>query len=264
LRRELIRAAATVTHLARFSTPMRGVTRADLKKRRREMKRYGFLTMALVAAVTIGCNSTDRNDVNANKPAGSAVGTAGTSEVSNGDKNFVKDVSAANMAEIELGRLATEKGTNPAVKKFGQMMIDDHTKAGDALSAVASQHSIAMATELDDKHKDLQEKLSTLSGADFDREYIDAMVDGHNDVLDKLGSRVDKKSLEDYKAKTADRVTGEKIDEKVEATAIVPEKSDNAATMSINEWAASSYPVVQAHFQSAKSIQDTLKKRMTN
>jgi predicted outer membrane protein len=121
-----------------------------------------------------------------------------------------------------------------------------------------------MATALDDKHNDLREKLSKLNGPEFDREYIDAMVDGHNDVLDKLGSRVDKKSLEDYKAKTTDRATGEKVKQEVDATAIVPEKSDNAVTSSINEWAASSYPVVQAHLQTAKTIQSSLKKRMTN
>lgn len=232
------------------------------------MKRYGLLTMALVAAVTIGCNSNDRNNTSANTPAGSPVGTAGTADdrnnVSNGDKDFVKDVSAANMAEIELGRLATERGTNAQVKKFGQMMIDDHTKAGDQLSAIANQHNIAMATELDDTHRDLRDKLSKLSGADFDREYIDAMVDGHNDVLDKLGSRVDKKSLEDFKAQTTDPATGRKVDEKVEAKTVIPEKSDNVVTSSINEWAANAYPVVQAHLESAKTIQSTLKKRMTN
>ena len=90
------------------------------------------------------------------------------------------------------------------------------------------------------------------------------MVDGHNDVLDKLGSRVDRKSLEEYKAKIADKVTGEKVKEEVDATAVVAEKSDNAVTTSINEWAAASYPVVQAHLESARNIQKNLKKRMTN
>jgi putative membrane protein len=175
------------------------------------MKRYGFLSIALVAAVTIGCNANDHKDVNAGNPAGSAVGTAGTegrNAVSGGDKDFVKDVSAANMAEVELGRMAADHGVSPEVKKFGQMMVDEHTKAGDKLAAVASQHSIAMAPELDDTHRDLRDKLAKLHGADFDREYIDAMVDGHNDVLDKLGSRVDKKSLEEYKTNIADKVTG--------------------------------------------------------
>jgi putative membrane protein len=232
------------------------------------MKRYGILSMALVAAFAVGCNSNSRTDANAANPSGSPVGTAGTAdrnnEVSGGDKDFVHDVSIANMAEIELGRLAAQRGTNAQVKKFGQMMVDDHTKAGDKLMTIASQHSIAMATELDDKHRDLREKLTKLQGAEFDREYIDAMVDGHQDVLDKLGSRVDKESLEKYKAKTTDQATGEKVKQEVEATAITPEKSDNAITASINQWAATSYPVVQAHLQTAKTIQNTFKKRMTN
>jgi putative membrane protein len=229
------------------------------------MKRYGFLSIALVAAITLGCNANDSRDANA--PSGSAVGTAGTNDrnaVSAGDRDFVRDVSVANMAEIELGRMASERGANAAVKKFGQMMVDDHTKASDKLKPIASQHNIPLATELDDKHRDLRDKLSKLQGAEFDREYMDAMVDGHEDVLDKLGSRVDKASLEEYKASVTDRVTGEKVKAEVDAKAILPEKSDNAITMSINEWAAESYPVVQAHHAAAKALQDSVKKRMTN
>lgn len=228
------------------------------------MKRYGFLSIALVAAITIGCNANDK-DVNASNPSGSAVGTAGTNNaVSAGDRDFVRDASVANMAEIELGRMASERAANAAVKKFGQMMVDDHTKAGDALKPIASQHNIPLATELDDKHSELRDKLAQLQGAEFDREYIDAMVGGHDDVLDKLGSRVDKESLEEYKAKVTDPATGEKAKAEVDAKAVVPEKSDNAITMSINQWAAESYPVVQAHQAAAKALQDSLKKRMTN
>lgn len=229
------------------------------------MKRYGFLSIALVAAITLGCNANDSREANA--PSGSAVGTAGTADrnaVSAGDRDFVRDVSIASMAEIELGRMASERGANAAVKKFGQMMVDDHTKASDKLKPIASQHNIPLATELDDKHRDLRDKLSKLQGAEFDREYMDAMVDGHEDVLDKLGSRVDKASLEEYRASVTDRVTGEKVKAEVDAKAILPEKSDNAVTMSINEWAAESYPVVQAHHVAAKALQDSVKKRMTN
>ena len=231
------------------------------------MKRYGFLSIALVAAITMGCNANDCTDARANNPSGSAVGTAGTADrntVSSGDKDFVRDVSGANLAEIELGRMATERGANAEVKKFAQMMVDDHTKAGDKLAAIASQHSIPTATALDDKHRDLRDKLAALNGAEFDRQYIDAMVDGHEDVLDKLGSRVDKESLENYRTKMTDRVSGDKVITDVEATAITAEKSDNLITMSINEWAAEAYPVVYAHHEAAKKIQNTLNKRMTN
>ena len=98
---------------------------------------------------------------------------------------------------------------------------------------------------------------------EFDREYIDAMVDGHEKVLDKLGSRVDKDTLDKWKTHSKD-AAGNKVKTEVEAVTILPEKSDNPVTMSINEWAAKAYPVVSAHLDSAKTIKDTLKKRSTN
>lgn len=230
------------------------------------MKRYGFLPIALAAALAVGCNSNaNKKDVNANPPAGGAVGTAGTEDhkVSNGDKDFVKDIATANIAEVELGRMALDRAAAPDVKKFAQMMVDDHTKANEELTTLASQHSIPVPSTLDDKHNDLRDKLAKYSGGDFDREYVNAMVDGHNDVLDKLGSRVDKDTLDKYKAEGRDQ-SGKKVDTKVEATTILPEKSDNPITMSLNEWAAKAYPVVSAHLEAAKKLQDTVKKRSTN
>ena len=49
------------------------------------------------------------------------------------DKKFVMDAAVGGMAEVELGKLAAEKATNPEVKQFGQRMVDDHTKANDEL-----------------------------------------------------------------------------------------------------------------------------------
>jgi putative membrane protein len=227
------------------------------------MKRYGFLSIALAAALAVGCSNSNKDVSATTPPAGGAVGTAGTDSVSNSDKEFVKDMITDGTAEVELGRIAAERAVNPDVKKFAQMMIDDHTKANDELTAVASQHSIPVPTATDDKHTDLRDKLAKLQGPDFDREYINAMVDGHNDVLGKLRSRVDKDTLAKWKAQTHD-AEGRKVEEKVEAVTITPEKSDNAVTMSINEWAAKAYPVVSAHLDAAKKLQDTVKKRMTN
>jgi putative membrane protein len=229
------------------------------------MKRYGFLSMALVAALTVGCNSNNNKDVNASNPStGGAVGTAGTdNKVSNGDKDFVKDIATANIAEVELGRMALDKAVSPDVKKFAQMMVDDHTKANEDLTTLASQDNIAIPSGLDDKHNDLRDKLAKKTGADFDKDYIDAMVDGHKDVMDKLESRIDKDTLSKWKARSKDE-NGNKVDAKVEVDAVTPEKSDNAITMGLNSWAAKTYPVVSAHLDAAKKLQDTVKKRMTN
>jgi putative membrane protein len=228
------------------------------------MRGTGFLCIALTAAVAIGCNSTDRRDTAGSKP-GDAVGTAGSNDnISRADRDFVHDVAIANMAEIELGRMATERAASPDVKKFGQTMIDDHTKAGDDLKAVASRHNLPMPTDLDNKHVDLRDKLQKLNGADFDREYMKAMADGHEGVVDKLGSRVDSKTLSEWKTTAENRVTGDKVKEQGETKAILPEKSDNPVTTAINEWAANAYPVVYRHMQMAKDIDSNLKKRTTN
>jgi putative membrane protein len=117
---------------------------------------------------------------------------------------------------------------------------------------VASQHSIAVPAQLDDKHNDLRDKLSKLQGADFDREYMDAMVDGHQDVADKLESRIDRAKLQDWKAQRS------------QMTAVAPEKSDDPVTMSINQWAADTYPTVVAHLDAAKTLDTTVKQRKTN
>jgi putative membrane protein len=229
------------------------------------MKRYGFLTIALAAALTIGCNSKGDKDVNAsNPPAGGAVGTAGSDNVKGGDKDFVKDLASDGTAEVELGRMALDRAATPEVKQFAQMMVDDHSKANEELQTIASRQNIPVPSAPDDKHNDLRDKLTKKTGADFDKEYIDAMVDGHKDVLDKLGSRVDKETLDKWKAKSQDQTTGKKTEVKVEAVTILPEKSDNPVTMSLNEWAAKTYPVVSAHLDAAKKLQDTVKKRSTN
>ena len=227
------------------------------------MKRMGFLSIALATVVAVGCDTNKHRDVTSN-PA--AVGTAGETDrnkVSNGDADFVKDLSIAGMAEVELGKMAVERASNAEVKKFGQMMVDDHTTAGNKLKTVASKHNIPVPTALDDKHQELRDKLAGLRGAEFDRAYMSAMVDGHEAVADKLESRIDKNDLAKWKTETTDGASGKKVTQRVSATTVRPEKSDNAVTMSINEWAAEAYPTVQAHYQAAKVIDSSLAKPTT-
>ena len=194
------------------------------------MTRMGLLSIALTAFVAIGCNRS-------NTASNGSVGTTGDTdrnEVKAADKTFVKDLVIGNIAEVELGRLTVERGASTEVKKFGQMMIDDHTKAGDKLKSVASARNIPVPTDLDDKHRDLRDKLAKLSGSAFDREYMAAMVEGHEGVAAKLESRLDSAKL--------------------------AQKSDNVVTMAVNEWAAEAYPVVQKHLEAAKVLDKSLKR----
>src|SRR5215212_5181894 len=69
------------------------------------------------------------------------------------DKTFAMKAAMGGMAEVELGKLASEKATSPDVKQFAQRMVTDHGKANDELKTVASKESIDLPTSLDGKHQ---------------------------------------------------------------------------------------------------------------
>jgi putative membrane protein len=95
------------------------------------------------------------------------------------DDAFVTKAVKGGMAEVELGKLAAEKGMAAEVKKFGQRMADDHSKAGDELKTLAQHKNITVPTEIDAKDKALRDRLIKLSGPAFDRAYMQAMVADH-------------------------------------------------------------------------------------
>jgi putative membrane protein len=223
------------------------------------MKRLGFVACALTAVLAAGCNKDNTNYSASNGTVGTAGDTDRT-EVKSADKDFVRDLAIANMAEVDLGKMALQRSQNADVKKFGQMMVDDHSKALAQLKDVASAHNIPVPTDLDDKHISLRDKLSKLNGNDFDREYASAMASGHEDVADTLESRIDKDNLAEYKARFTDRAAGKKVDETAHVIAVRPEQSDNVVTTAVNQWAADAYPVVQAHLEAAKVLDKNVKR----
>jgi putative membrane protein len=95
------------------------------------------------------------------------------------DKIFVQHALEGGMAEVQLGQLAAQKASSPDVKQFGQQMVADHTKLGDAMSQVAQQVGVKPPTDLSKKDKQLKAKLEGLSGPQFDAAYIQAMVKDH-------------------------------------------------------------------------------------
>jgi putative membrane protein len=95
------------------------------------------------------------------------------------DKEFAKEAAQGGVAEVELGKLAQEKGSSEGVKQFGARMVQDHSKADQTLREAASAAKIALPTEMAAKDRKLEQKLSKLSGPSFDREYVKLMVSDH-------------------------------------------------------------------------------------
>ena len=105
-------------------------------------------------------------------------------------------------------------------------MVKDHTQAANELKPIAMQLNVQQPTQVDQKHKDLADKLSKLQGNEFDREYINAMVTGHEEVAGTLRMRVEQKTA-----------------------------PNDAGEQKLTQWATMALPTVQKHLERAREIQ---------
>jgi putative membrane protein len=96
---------------------------------------------------------------------------------------FIKKAGAVGIAEVQLGNLAQERAASDDVKRFAKRMVEDHTKANADLAKIAQKKNVTLSKDLDAKHKALHDRLAKLSGNEFDRAYMDEMLDGHREVV---------------------------------------------------------------------------------
>jgi putative membrane protein len=127
------------------------------------------------------------------------------------------------MAEVELGELAADKAQNAEVKKFAQMMIADHTKANAELKTLAAKNNVTLPTELSAKHQSMKQKLQGLSGAEFDKAYVDGQVEDHEDTLELMENNTDNSNAD------------------------------------IKAFATKTQPIIKAHLDMIKNIQSKMK-----
>lgn len=98
-------------------------------------------------------------------------------------QDFVKHAAQGGMAEVSISKLAADKASDPDVKQFAQRMVDDHSKANAELTGLASSKGILLPSSPDPKHQALMDRLAKLSGPEFDRTYMQAMVADHEHVV---------------------------------------------------------------------------------
>jgi putative membrane protein len=115
--------------------------------------------------------------------------------ITDADRDFMMEAASGGMAEVEMGRLAASKGMSAAVKSFGQRMVRDHSQANAKLKQLAMRKEVTLPSGLTPEQTAAKERLSSLSGAEFDREYMSMMVEDHDkDVKafkDKAGNAAD-------------------------------------------------------------------------
>ena len=101
------------------------------------------------------------------------------------DEDFIKHAARANAIEIQAGKLAMSKTTNAEVRAFAETLVNDHTAAAKELAQWATKKNVVLkdddpAVKIKlDKHK----WLDTKTGADFDRQFVEAMISDHSDAV---------------------------------------------------------------------------------
>ena len=223
------------------------------------MNRAGLLCVAVAIVMTSGCSKAE-----APEPEPAAVGTGGAGADVKSDDDFVQDVAAKNLAGIELSRMALEKATRADIKAFAQKLIDEHGAASEKLKSVVAGHAIAWPAQLDEKQRETADELARHQGDDFDREYLEAIVEGHQDLAAKLESRLDVQSLAAWKTAAAGRTQSQALPEpnaQMRDVAVRPNQGGSDITRKINQWAAETYPAAQKHLDTARTLENAAKKR---
>jgi putative membrane protein len=110
-------------------------------------------------------------------------------DLSGADRRFVEDAAGSDAAEIAHARLALQRASSDDVKQFAQRMIDDHMKADQELARLAAGKGVSLEPgrleqpQPAGKERAVNERLSKLSGADFDREYMRGQVKMHDEAV---------------------------------------------------------------------------------
>ena len=172
-------------------------------------------------AFALAASATAQNRQPADHAAASqhpAITSSGSEDI-----EFILDAAKGGTAEVELGKLAEQRAKNDEVKKFGQRMVEDHTKANDQLKLIAESKSITLPQEISAKDKALMQRLEKLNGAAFDRAYMRAMVADHRTDVNEF-----------------------------------KKESNSGRDEQVKAFAASTLPTLEDHLQQARTTQTAL------
>jgi len=140
-------------------------------------------------------------------------------------ETFIRNAAEGNMAEVKLGQLAEQKGQNPEVKKFGERMVQDHSKANEELKKVADQEHINLPTNTSAKSAATYRSLEKLSGPEFDKAYARTMLQDHQ------------KDVTEYK-----------------------QEASKAPDGPVKQYVQETLPTLESHLQEAKQMQAQVSK----
>ncbi|MEG4571297.1 DUF4142 domain-containing protein [Microcoleus sp. N3A4] len=126
---------------------------------------------------------TTPSNNNPGRSPSTPTGETSPNSLSSTDTNFILQAGQTGMLEVQLGRLALQRGSSAGVKQYGQEMVEEHTRANQELMQLAMQKGVKLPTEMSSQNKAVTDRLSGLSGTSFDTAYKQAMIDSHNQAI---------------------------------------------------------------------------------
>lgn len=137
-------------------------------------------------------DSTNKEKIDNAKNADTvATSTSPTAEMKP-DAEFAVEAADGGMLEVQLGKMAVEKGLSRHVKDLGAMMVKDHSQANEELKMAAKEKNITLPDALSEKCQKKVADLSEKKGDDFDKAYADLMVSDHKDDIDAFKKEAEK------------------------------------------------------------------------
>ena len=187
------------------------------------MKQVFFILVAAsLITATQSCNSGTDNKEDSVDSAREANNSAPSTNTDASD--FMTKAASGGMLEVQLGQMAQQKGVSQRVKDFGLMMIRDHSKNNDELKMIAQQKGLTLPQTLSDDNQKMVSKLSEEKGNDFDKAYIDMMVNDHKEDIDEYEKAV-----------------------------------NNIGDPAIKAFAKNTIPTLQMHLDSVQAIKESMK-----
>lgn len=163
------------------------------------------------------------NEANEDKRDGDSA-MASTSVVED-DSKFMVESASSGLMEVELARIAQQKATNPQVKEFAGTILRDHSNANEELKALASRKNVTLPTAPGEEHQGHIKDINEKTGRDFDKAYMDMMVEHHKDDVDRF-----------------------------------EKASNDARDAELKAFAGKTLPVLRSHLEQARSLNDAIKK----
>jgi putative membrane protein len=178
-----------------------------------------FVLVSGISLATAACSNSDSTG-GADATATATPAAAQTTAAPNHATQFLTDVIQTNNAEVKFGQAAQSMGSTQAVRDFGKMLVDDHTKANEQASQIAKAMNVVVPSGIKPDDMAAYNMATSMKGADFDKDFAEAMVKGHQKAIDMF-----------------------------------QQEADSGDTAQVTDFAKQTLPTLKKHLETAQSLQ---------